>query len=359
MTEPIKVEAEVVETDISPLARSEQWLAQARERVAGLAAQYRPPEEITDDAGYKDAKAARASARRDAKELDDERKRMTREMDDALKRFRADVKGVLEPLTAIDVAYKEALDAYEERWGQQRMQDLLDAYEEYAPDLMELVPLDRLIALRGSERGKAWLNRSTNLVAAQAALRAAIDQVAADEQTLAASVADEDLEAAKADLFTTLDLGSAIRSAQARAEQRERVRRLEEERRRREEEQRRIEAEMAERRARQERERQEREEAARREREAAAAAPAPVPGPVPYEPPAIIEPPQAMPVPSPLLEHVAETMGQPEPGKVPPYLMCAYGSSQDAAAFRTFCTNRNIRATVKPTGGSTYRIVRR
>lgn len=350
MTEPIKVEAEVVETDVAPLARSEQWLAQARERVAGLAAQYRPPEEITDDAGYKDAKAARASARRDAKELDDERKRMTREMDDALKRFRADVKGVLEPLTAIDVAYKEALDAYEERWGQQRMQDLLDAYGEYAPDLMELVPLDRLVALRGSERGKAWLNRSTNLVAAQAALRAAIDQVAADEQALEAAVGPDDLQAAKAELFTTLDLGAALRTAQARAEQRERVLRLEEERRRREEEYRRMQAEAE----RIERERLEEER--RQEAERAQARQEPQ---VPYEPPAIIEPPQAMPVPNPLLEHVAETMRQPDPGKVPPYLMCAYGSGEDAAAFRTFCANRGIKATVKPTGGNTYRIVRR
>ena len=169
-----KVEATIIEEAISPLARSEQWLAQARARVTDLAAQYRVPEEILTDKDFKDAKASRTAVRKDAKELDDERKRMTRAMDVALKRFRADVKGVLEPLTELDAAYKEALDAYEERWGRQRRRDLEEAYEEYAPDLMELVPLDRLISRYGSERGKGWLNRSTNVEAAKADMRAAM-----------------------------------------------------------------------------------------------------------------------------------------------------------------------------------------
>lgn len=371
MSDVQQVDATTIDADISPLSKAETWLARARGRVAQLAEQYRVPDELADERAYKDAKASRASVRKDAKELDDERKRMTREMDDALKKFRTDVKGVLEPLTEIDVAYKRALDDYEERWGQERRAALQEAYDDYAPDLVPLVPLDRIIARYGSESGKGWLNRSTNVEAAKAGLRGAIDGIALGERTVEGAVDPEDAEGAKADFFSSLDVGSAIQAAQARAEQRERVRRLEEERRQREEEQRRIAAEAAERR---ERERQERE---RLERERAAQArPAPVQGPMPYEPDATPEPqampyePQATPyepprileqppAPSPLIAHVAETMGQPEAGTVPPFVMCAYGSRADADAFKVWCEQRGIKATIKPTGGSVYRIVRK
>ena len=311
MSDAEKVTAEVIEDAISPLSKAEQWLAMARETVAEKAALYQVPDEITTEREYKDAKASRAGARRDAAELDAQRKAMTREMDDALKRFRSEVRGVLEPLTDIDVAYKAALDAYDERWGAERRQALADAYDEYAPDLVPLVPLDRLIDRYGSERGKAWLNRSTNVEAAKASLRAAVDAIAAGEQTVAGAVDPEDAESAKADFFSTLDVGQAISNAQARAAQREQVRRLEEERRRREEEYRRIAAEEPE------------------------------------------------PEPSPLLQHVAETAGQPDAGSVPPYIMCCYGSRADADAFRLWCERRGVRATVRPTGGAVHTIARK
>lgn len=376
MNEVQQVEATTIDAELGILSRSEKWLADARGRVAALAAQYPAPAEIADEHAYSAAKSNRTSVRKDASQLDGERKAMTREMDDALARFRSDVKDVLLPLTQLDAAYKEALDAYEKRWAQARTEELRALYEEYAPDLMPLVPMERMLALRGSEKGKAWLARGTNIMAAKAALKAAIDQVAADEQTLADSVDPEDLEAAKADLFTTLDLGSALRTARARADQRERVRRLEEERRRREEEQRRIEAEMAERRAQQERERQEREEAARRaaalieEADPAVAAhaaggsvfvadsPEPAPAPMPYETPAIIERP-APPAPDPMRAHIAESMGQPAPGQVPPYLMCCYGTAADAEAFKAWCAQRGVKPTVRPTGGRVHRITAR
>ena len=231
MTETIDVDAEVIESELSPLSKAEQWLATARGRVAELAAQYKVPESIGGERAYKDAKESRASVRKDAAELDAERKRMTREMDDALKRFRGDVKDVLEPLTKLDVAYKAALDEYEARWGAERRATLQEAYDEYAPYLVPLVPLDRLVARFGTEPKKGWLNRSTNVEAAKAGLRGAVDSIAAGEKTIEGAVGPEDLEAAKDDYFSTLDLGQAIAGAQARAEQRERVRRLEEERR--------------------------------------------------------------------------------------------------------------------------------
>ena len=345
------VAATILENEITPLAKADQWLMAARARVADLAAQYKVPETIEGEKAYKAAKEDRSSVRKDAQQLDAERKAMTREMDDALKRFRTEVKEVLDPLTALDAAYKERLDDYDRRWGEQRRADLAEAYEEYAPDLMELVPLDRLIARYGCERGKGWLLRGTNVEAAKAGLRAAIDGIAAGERTVEGAVDPEDLEAAKADYFQTLDLGHAIQAAQARAEQRERVRRLEEERRAREAEYERLKAEREAARKAAE------EEAARRaaeEQAQQAPAPEPAPATMPYEKPALITPPVR-----PVAEAMAEMAGQPMPGQVPPYIMCCYGTRADADAFKLWCDQRGVKATVRPTNGSVYKITRR
>lgn len=335
MTDTIDATAEVIESELSPLSRAEQWLAEARDRVSELAAQYHVPDEIATDAAYKDAKQARSSVRRDAQELDGERKRMTREMDDALKRFRTDVKGVLEPLTELDLAYKAAIDDYEERWGRERRAALQEAYDEYAPDLVPLVPLDRLVARYGSERGKGWLNRSTNVEAAKAGMRGAIDSIAAGERTIAAAVDPEDLEGAKADYFASLDVGHAIQAAHARAEQRERVRRLEEERRRREAEYERIRA-----------------EAERIERERAEAEPEPAR--VPYEPPAIMGRPS-------MASQVAAAHAAPMPGEaVPEYVFCGYGTRAQAEAFMRWADGAGVARKVKvPTNGRTYKLTAR
>ena len=355
MAEPTMVDAEIIEEGISPLSKAEKWLAGARDRVSELAAQYRVPEEIADERAYKDAKASRASVRKDAAELDSERKRMTREMDDALKRFRTDVKGVLEPLTELDVAYKAALDDYEARWGAQRRAELQEAYDEYAPDLVPLVPLDRLVARFGTEPKKGWLNRSTNVEAAKAGLRGAIDSVAAGEQTLEAAVDPDDLEGAKADYFATLDLGRAITDAQARAAQRERVRRLEEERRA-------------------------REEAARAAREAAEAArtaqddQAPAEGQTapeiapqrPVDTGSVVSREEAaalweqttpnMPKPG-IVEQVAIAMGTPSPGEIPEYVFCGYGDRAQAEYFVEFCRRNGIKRFYKgQTHGRQYKL---
>lgn len=340
MSKAERVDAEVIESDLSPLAASERWLAGARERVAELAAQYRVPDEIVTDRDYKDAKQSRASVRKDAAAIDAERKATTRAMDDALRAFRDGVKDVLLPLTELDAAYKAALDAYDERWGQERRQALQEAYDEYAPDLVPLVPLDRLIAKFGSDRGKGWLMRSVNVEAAKAGLRGSVDAIAAGERTVEGAVDPEDAEGAKADYFSTLDVGQAIQAAQARAEQRERVRRLEEERR---------EREQAEAQARAEQEDEPEDQplatgAVMSPEEAAQAWQATTPN---------------VPTPRPLVEHIAASMGQPEPGNVPPYLMCCYGSRADADAFKLLCEQRGMKPTIRPTGGSIFRIVRK
>ncbi len=325
MSEPELVEAEVLEEGLAALSGSEEWLARARERVAAIVARYHVPERLESDRDYKDAKANLAEVRRDMRDLDGERKRMTREMDDALKRFRAAVGDVLEPLRAVEDAYAAPIGDYEERWVAERRSALAEEYQDYAPALMDLVPLERLITLLGSEKGKGWLQRQTNVEAAKAAMRAAIDQVAHDEDALAQTVAAEDLGAAKAVLFTTLDLGAALREAQERAAQRERVRRLEEERRAREQEQARVEALMA-------------------------AEPAPDPmGPAPA--------PAGLTIP----EQLAVGRGRPMPGEpVPDYVFCGYGTQAQAEAFVAWCREHGVeRRAMLPTHGRQFKLTTR
>ena len=358
MSDAEQVAAEVVEDAISPLSKAELWLAGARERVAELAARYHVPESIETDREFKDIKSARSSVRRDASELDAQRKAMTREMEDALKAFRADVKGVLEPLTDLDAAYKALIDDYDARWGADRRQELQEAYDEYAPDLVPLVPLDRLVARYGSDKGKGWLNRSTNIEAAKAGLRGAIDSIAQCERTVEAAVDPDDAEAAKADYFATLDVGQAIANAQARSEQRERVRILEEERRRREEEYQRL-MEQAER----EKAEQQVDESRR-----PSVAP-PITGePRPVVPDTTVTPSEfehmrAQTVPqadSDMQQAIIAGVGAPSPGNAPDYVVALYCDLRQANELVTFCQQRGITRYVKlPTHGRSYKLTPR
>ena len=297
-SKPIEVKPEPIETDLSALSASEEWLAQANERDELLAEQYRP-HDIVGEADYKASKKARADARKDIAKIEAERKSMTDAIERAVRDFKDGAKLALEPLTGIDRLYAEKIGAYEEQWRTDRQLELEGEYEAIAPDLVPLVPFATMLARYGQGKGKAWLNRSTNVEAAKDMLADAVEAVAEGERTVDELVDDEDREAIKARYFETLDLQATLAEARRAKEQRERVRQLEEERRAREA-QARLEREEAKRRA--------AEEAARAEAEreamgfaseydeppadyvpAEAADPAPEPpAPIPYEKPAII-----------------------------------------------------------------------
>ena len=313
---PIEVRPEPIEVDLTALSASEEWLAQANERAEQLAEQYRP-HDIVGEADYKASRKARADARKDIARIEAERKSMTDAIERAVRDFKDGAKLALEPLTGIDRGYAQKLREYEERWRTMRQVELEVEYEAIAPDLVPLVPFATMLARYGQDKGKAWLNRSTNVEAAKNMLADAVEAIAEGERTVDELVDDEDREATKARYFETLDLQATLAEARRAKEQRERVRRLEEERRAREERAR-LAREEAERRA-------AAEEAARAEakRTARAAAleaeyageteqegpaaghdahpanrmptePAPVPpAPIPYAKPAIIPAPPA------------------------------------------------------------------
>ena len=155
---------------------------------------------------------------------------MLRDAEDALKKFKSNVKDVLNPLSDLDAEYKRLLDEYEEAWKTERVIELTKEYESIAPDLVELVPFDHIMARFGYEKGKVWTNRSTNLIAAQQMLGEAIFTIADAERTIRESVPEEDMRDTLASYFNSLDLQRALSDARRLREQREQLARLEAER---------------------------------------------------------------------------------------------------------------------------------
>lgn len=226
----MEVETTIIEEDITQLSRAEQWLAGASERVAQRCELYRPPARIESDAQRKDVAAARTQVRRDVAKIDAERKAILHDMEDALKTFKSHVKDVLSPLTDLDAEYKRLLDEFETERKAARMAELEAHYIDYAPDLVPLVGFEQLAAHFGNERGKAWANRSTNIVAAMQMVEAAVEAIAEAERAIGEVADPEDVEDVKARYFATLDIDAAFAEACRAKEQRERVRQLEAER---------------------------------------------------------------------------------------------------------------------------------
>lgn len=307
------VDAKVIDTDMSTISKAEQWLAGASERVAERCELYKPPKEITSDKQRKECAAARTQCRKDAAEIDNERKVILRDMEDALKKFKSEVKDVLSPLTDLDARYKTLLDDYEERWRTEREMELAEEYEALAPNLVPLVPFQRLMAKYGMDKGKVWLNRSTNVEAAKYMLADAVEKIAKNEARIDQLVAEEDRETVKALYFSTLDIEEAMDRATALMEHRRMVRQLEDERKAQE---------------------------VMRDAEK--------PNTAPSEQPTTNVP--------PMPQQVPETA--PEP-LVPPFFMCCYGSGEDVAAFNAWCMSRGIRPTSWATNGHKFGVQRR
>lgn len=220
---------EVVATPIDPpelLGEARRWLADARLRVATVAGEYgaRP---VDRPGEYQQEKRERSALRKEIAAIEDERRGMTRSVKEAIKVFEAGARDVLAPLVAIDGEYKDALDEWDRKCDALRRERLGEAYAEYAPDLVPLVPFDRL-SEKFSKEGK-WYLRSTDEGKALMSLRSCVAAVAKGEQTIASLdwLTDEERADLKAEYFSTLDLSQSLRSAQQRAEQRRRVDELE------------------------------------------------------------------------------------------------------------------------------------
>lgn len=230
-------EATVIDTDITALSASQEWLAQINERAELLAEQYKP-HDITGEQDYKDSKKARADANREIKAIEQERMNMTAAIKRAVREFEDGTKRAIEPLTLIVRQYDEKRDAYETRWTNERIAAIREAYEDFAPDIAlpqegaeeALVPFHRLLGRYGNEKKTGWTLRSVGEAKAIEAMQAAVEEIARAEKTIDSMVEEAYREGAKARYFRTLDLQATLNEEAEAKAQRERVARLERER---------------------------------------------------------------------------------------------------------------------------------
>lgn len=366
MPETIEAEALPIEQDITPTSGLDSLVASITAEAERLATEYMP-REITSEDDYKQSKRERSGARKDIAELKGRYDTQMRAIKDAVKEADARIKAALDPLARIDGGYKAKVDEYEARWKSKRLADLAEAYADFAPDLVPLVPFERLMARFGTEKGKQWDARSVSDKQAEEAMRKAVEVVAHDEAFISDSPYEaQDKAALKADYFQTLDLSGSLRRVQAAKEQRERVARLEQERRERESA---AAAEMERMRAEQEAAQARIEEAPQQPK------PEPKPEPRPEQPRrSIIDTHTQMtreeyeaecaamgtPLTSrqTLVQSAAVRAGSPMPGDaIPAYVFCGYGNAAQADAFIDFCNRAGISRRVKvETHGHAYKL---
>ena len=180
MPEPIEAEALPIEQDITPTSGLDRLVASITAEAERLATEYMP-REITSEDDYKQSKRERSGARKDIAELKGRYDTQMRAIKDAVKEADARIKAALDPLARIDGGYKAKVDEYEARWKSKRLADLAEAYADFAPDLVPLVPFERLMARFGTEKGKQWDARSVSDKQAEEAMRKAVEVVAHDE----------------------------------------------------------------------------------------------------------------------------------------------------------------------------------
>lgn len=335
-----EVTAEPIEQAIEPMSRLDQLVAGITAEAERLAAEYQPREISTED-DFKQSKRERAGARKDIAALRQRYTDAMRAIKDAVAEADARTKAALAPLDAVDAGYKREVDAYEERWKLERRAMLAEEYGDFAPDLVPLVPFDRLIARFGMDKGKQWDARSLSDQQALAAMQQAVERIAQDEQTIDGSPYDEaDKKQLKADYFSTLDLSGALRRTQEAKEQRERVAQLE------------------------------------RERLERMAQPEPEPEPEPVQTvthmtveeyaaecermgtPLSDTARSRMEQRSQILRETASVMGSPGPGeRVPDYVFAGYGNAAQANEFVAWCDRAGVSRRVKqPTNGKNYKL---
>lgn len=228
--EVTEVEAEVIEEEIAPISGLDILIAEIEDRAGKLSAEYLP-HDIADEADYGQSKRERTAARKDIASLKARYTDVIGDLKDAIKDADARMKMALAPLDYIDKGYASKIRSYEQAWETDRILALNEEYEGAAPDLMPLVPLDRIIEVYGKGRtGKKWLLRGTKYPEVVDGLMTALQDIANAEAAIDAAVEESYREHAKARFFETLDIQRTLtEEAEAKA-QRDRVRQLEAER---------------------------------------------------------------------------------------------------------------------------------
>lgn len=217
------LEAEVIEEsveriDLTPaVIDAKSYLAALKTRLDQL---LEPYADMDDEAicamDAKEAKTCRADLNRIIKEVEGQRKVVKEAYNEPLKRFEDAVKALLEPAKDGEKRLGQYINDQVQIQRDMRRMTLENAYEDYAPALVPVVPFDRIMEVTNTK----WLNKSYSEVKATDELLGAVDRIAREWESLngmADSLAF--YQEAEAEFFRTLNLNDALELNRRRTEE--------------------------------------------------------------------------------------------------------------------------------------------
>lgn len=172
-----------------------------------------------DDA---ELKAAHADINGLITEMEDERKAIKAALTAPIAQFEAEVKAILDPAKQVKAALADARKRLQGIKYEKRRQGLQATYEDFAPILVPVVPLDALIA-----KHPDWMKLTYSAGKAAHELEDEVSRIARDWAQLQAQKDSlRFYSEAEREFFRTQDLGAALQWHQEQCEQAERLERM-------------------------------------------------------------------------------------------------------------------------------------
>ena len=192
-------------------------------RVRAMVADFEGAEyDLTDQSAIRDAKRHRTYLNGIAKQIEERRKAVKREYMRPYEDFDKRAREVAKIATDVADGIKAQLDEAEENRKAAKLGELRGHYEEFAGLLAPVVPYERL-------HDPKWLNKGCATNKAFAELDEKVEKLASDWESLKSAFGEtEYYDVAERELFSTMDLGSAIAAAQTAKTQAERIAALKE-----------------------------------------------------------------------------------------------------------------------------------
>lgn len=224
-----EVAAETIDPpEIVPESLLDREVARATEKAATWPERYMPrvPKDAED---AKQARRERTALRKEIAEVNDRKKSLVGPVRDAVRRAEARFADVTADGRAMDAAYKRGLDEYDRQVIDYRLSNLAAAYAEYAPDLAELVPFERVDARWGE--GDGWHKTSSQEMDMRRQMEGHASEMARCLRTIDnGAEPQEDKDRWRDEYLRTLDFTASAQIAQEARERRERMRQMRDER---------------------------------------------------------------------------------------------------------------------------------
>lgn len=176
---------------------------------------YDVEQEVLDSMPDKEVDACAKALNADVNAYETARKSLKARLSAPYDKIKAEGDRRMASIKRLQATYKDAKAANEQRRKKARENELIEHYEAYAGLLLDVVPYQKL-------HDPKWLNKTVGPGAAKAELEAKVDKIAADWDALK-GMGLEFQDAAEAEFFKTLDLGSAVSYARKLAEDKAKI----------------------------------------------------------------------------------------------------------------------------------------